>query len=177
MMYFLTIAQQITYSKNLVNLHNVTSYLYSSLVNEEWQDTIRKEFIIQEKEESPFDPFILIAIRFFDKRASKLKSFNRFNNKEERLNIDLVFFVEDYENFNENELLITFCEHLYPILEESLLKYKKRFVRFDVQKFLPYLKNRMEDIKNRKFPFEDRSHTLRNTLEKVKEFKEKYQKE
>lgn len=172
-MKFLSVASQLAYSKKIIGLHNLIDYVKTSLEDNDWQDSIRKEFIYQEKEQSSYNPFVLIAIRFFDERASHLKSFNRFKNKEERLLIDLVFFVEEYENFNDDELVFTFCENLYPILEESLLKYKKRFIHFDVQKFLPYLRNRIEDIKNRKFPFEDSSRTLRWALEITKRFEEK----
>ena len=78
-----------------------------------------------------------------------------------------MFIAEDYEELSNEEIHKKFCDDLYDLLAYYLLKYKKRFTDFDAEAFLPFLKERLLSIKERKFPTWEEEKALRAQQPKV----------
>ena len=78
-----------------------------------------------------------------------------------------MFIAEDYEELSNEEIHKKFCDDLYDLLAYYLLKYKKRFTDFDAEAFLPFLKERLLSIKERKFPTWEEEKALRAKQPKV----------
>ena len=157
----------------------------------EWKD---KDKILRPAAEYPDEIFIqypdkvydIMKFNYFEKvslvirvfpRVTKCKTYARYYKKEEvigeytikkeYLHIDPVFIAEDYEELSNEEIHKKFCDDLYDLLTYYLLKYKKRFTDFDAEAFLPFLKERLLSIKERKFPTWEEEKALRAQQPKV----------
>ncbi len=157
----------------------------------EWKD---KDKILRPAEEYPDEIFtqysdkvskimkinyfrkVSLAIRVFPKDTQnktyvryykKKEIIGKYSIKEEYLHIDPVFIAEDYEELDNEEIHRKLCDDLYHLLEYYLLKYKKRFSDFDIEAFLPFLKERLLSIKERKFPTWEEEKVLRAQQPKV----------
>ena len=157
----------------------------------EWKD---KDKILRPAEEYPDEIFVQypdkvydimkfnyfkkvsLAIRVFP-RVTQCKTYARYYKKEEvigeytikkeYLHIDPVFIAEDYEELSNEEIHKKFCDDLYDLLAYYLLKYKNRFTDFNAEAFLPFLKERLLSIKERKFPTWEEEKALRAQQPKV----------
>lgn len=149
---FLNIGSQLAYSERKCKIfYKNKSYIEDCLSDYEWQKSISEHFITVSN--GVYNIFISLYFRFFDKRASDLKSYAKFKTKEERLIMDMVFFIENYEVYDEDDMRIKLCEDILSFVDGSLKKYNKRFLNFDSEKFLPFFVERIENIKNKSIPF------------------------
>ena len=130
----------------------VISYITHNLYDHEWQDSISEQ--IRKLEKQYHHITFRIVLRLFDVKdieEGNLKSYARYKKKEDKLVIDQMLVLNDYADLSEDEMRIKMCDEVFEYAEKMLLKYKDRFKDFDVIKFIPLLKERIEDIKAHKF--------------------------
>lgn len=148
---FLNTGSQLAYSKKGKIFYKNISYIEDCLSDYKWQKAISEHIITASN--SAYNIFISLYFRFFDKRASNLQSYAKFKTKEERLIIDIVFFVEDYEEYNEDDMRINLCEDISSYVKNILKKYNKKFIDFNCDAFIPFFIERLEKIKNKSILF------------------------
>ena len=90
-------------------------------------------------------------LRIKDIEKSGLKSYARYIQKKDILNIDQILALDEYIELSENEMRHQLCDTYFNRLEEILIKYKKRFQNLDPIAFIPLLRERMLQIKNQEF--------------------------
>ena len=81
------------------------------------------------------------------------ESYAKYIKKDECLIIDPIFTLEDYMNLKEDELREKICNDVLRLLENILTKYRERFNDFDVTVFMPFLRDRVKEIKSGKLPY------------------------
>jgi len=145
---------------------------------EEYSDEIFVQYPDKVYDIMKFNYFkkVSLVIRVFP-RVTQCKTYARYYKKEEvireytikkeYLHIDPVFIAEDYEELSNEEIHRKFCDDLYDLLAYYLLKYKNRFTDFNAEAFLPFLKERLLSIKERKFPTWEEEKALRAQQPKV----------
>ena len=92
---------------------------------------------------------ISIVLRLFNAKDIEdlhIKSYYRYNKQKNYLAIDIVFPLEDYVNLPEREITKRISRELYDYVAFVLPKYEKRLIDFDVNKFLPILKERIDSL-------------------------------
>lgn len=145
---FLTLTYQLGFSENY-SLYKNISYINDCLGDFVWQKNISQKFIVSEK---GYDIFISVCWRFFNKEGLNLKSYAKFKSNQE-LVIDPIFLIEKYKYLPEEEMRKKLCDDIFEIFTNYLIKYKKRFVDFNVDKFLPILQERLTQVKKCEIPF------------------------
>lgn len=145
---FLTVTYQLGFSENR-NIYKNISYINDCLGDFNWQKKVSEEFLVSEK---GYDIFISTCWRLLSKEGLTLRSYAKFKSSQELI-IDPIFLIDDYENLLEEEMRIKLCDDIFCVFQNYLIKYKKRFIGFDVDKFLPILQSRFSEIKKCEIPF------------------------
>ena len=133
-------------------LGKIIDYFCDNLSDIHWQELISKE--TGKNAESQIA--INVILRFFRQKMieeGNLKSYAKYIKKDECLIIDPIFTLEDYMNLNEDELREKICNDVLRLLESILTKYRERFNDFDVTVFMPFLRDRVKEIKSGKLPY------------------------
>lgn len=81
--------------------------------------------------------------------AGNLKSFSRYVKKNDKLVIDQLLVADKYELLSEDETRQAICDDVYSYFEEVILKNKVKFQDFDAISFVPLLKKRFQEIKEK----------------------------
>lgn len=119
----------------------ICDYIYDL----EWQCSVNT--ILRKNTESQRAIFIVLRLLHAkDIEEHNIKSYHRYNKQKNCLAIDIVFPLEDYVNLPESEISKRISRELFDYIAFVLPKYEKRLIDFDVNKFLPILKDRMDYI-------------------------------
>lgn len=117
----------------------ICNYIYDL----EWQYSVNS--ILRKNTECQQAIFIVMRLLHAkDIEEHKIKSYYRYDKIKNRLAIDIVFPLEDYVNLPEREITKCISRELYDYMAFVLPKYEKRLIDFDVNKFLPILKERID---------------------------------
>lgn len=118
-------------------------FVCNYLANWDWQDSIQQKVV-----RSSIDRIrLLIGVRLFKADVMKehnIKSFYRLDKKKGYLIIDMIFPLENYVHLPEREITKRISRDLYDYMAFVLPKYEKRSIDFNVNKFLPILKERID---------------------------------
>lgn len=131
--------------------NKVLDYIIDALNDYTWQESISSKLTNLDQKYSHIA--LGTIIRFYllqNIEAGNLKSFARYIKKDEKLVIDQIIALDNYETLSEEETRNTLCEEIFNYFEEVILKYQDRFQDFDAVKFIPLLKERFEKIKEQK---------------------------
>ena len=74
----------------------------------------------------------------------------RYLKKDDKLIIDQMLTIDKYEDLSEDETRKALCNDIFLYFKEVILKYKDRFLDFNIVAFIPLLEERFGDIKNGK---------------------------
>lgn len=119
----------------------ICDYIYDL----EWQYSVNS--ILRKNTESQRAIFIVLRLLHAkDIEEHNIKSYYRYNKQKNYLGIDIVFPLEDYVNLSEREITKRISWDLYDYMAFVLPKYEKRLIDFDVNKFLPILKDRIDSL-------------------------------
>ena len=117
---------------------------------------------------------LAIVLRLFrreDIKKNSLKSYARYIQKKDILNIDQMLALDEYIELSENEKRCQLCDAVFNRLEEILIKYKERFQNLDSIVLVPLLRERILRIKNQEFTdnyFKSKSFTDAKRVEEIK---------
>ncbi len=118
-------------------------FIGSFLNDPEWQYSVNS--IFRKNTENHRAIFIVLRLLHAkDIEDHNIKSYYRYNKQKNRLAIDIVFPLEDYVNLPERDITKLISRELYDYMAFVLPKYEKRLIDFDVNKFLPILKERID---------------------------------
>ena len=79
--------------------------------------------------------------------------------------------LNEYVNFQEDEMRSKLCDDIFIYLKEMLIKYKDRFQDFDAIAFITLLEEQIKKIKNNEFEdnfYETESYTMLKQAEEIK---------
>lgn len=82
-----------------------------------------------------------------------------------------MFTIEEYIDFPEDEMRKKLCDDIFDYISMMLRKYKDRFHDFDAMAFIPLLKERISQIKNKVFEdnfYETESFVMLKQAEEIK---------
>lgn len=133
-----------------VKQDKVVNYISANLGDMIWQDEISNQ--VQRIDKNHIS--LAVVFRLFrreDIEKSGLKSYARYIQKKDILNIDQILALDEYIELSENEMRHQLCDTYFNRLEEILIKYKKRFQNLDPIAFIPLLRERILQIKNQEF--------------------------
>lgn len=120
----------------------------NSLNDYAWQDRIAPQL---RNLDAQFSHIALgLILRFYHKvnvEKGDLRSLVRYIKKDDKLLVDQILVVDEYEELSEWETRTHLCDDIVSHLEQSLMKYRDRFQDFDAVAFIPFLRERFEDIK------------------------------
>ncbi len=120
-------------------------FIGSFLNDPEWQYSVNS--IFRKTTENHRAIFIVLRLLHAkDIENHNIKSYYRYNKQKNRLAIDIVFPLEDYVNLPERDITKLISRELYDYMAFVLPKYEKRLIDFDVNKFLPILKERIDSL-------------------------------
>ena len=128
----------------------VVNYISANLGDMIWQEEISNQ--VQRIDKNHIS--LAIVFRLFrreDIEKSSLKSYARYIQKKDILNIDQILALDEYIELSEDEMRHQLCDTYFNCLEEILIKYKERFQNLDPIAFIPLLRERMLQIKNQEF--------------------------
>ncbi|WP_202112995.1 MULTISPECIES: hypothetical protein [unclassified Gilliamella] len=170
---FLKITYESRYAgdfENNVKQIKVARYIIDNLNNMMWQESISNQLQKIDKHHTSLS----IILRLFDIKdieEGKLKSYARYKKKEDKLIIDQMLVLNEYVNFQEDEMRIKLCDDIFIYLKEMLIKYKDRFQDFDAIAFITLLEEQIKKIKNNEFEdnfYETESYTMLKQAEEIK---------
>lgn len=153
-----------------VKQDKVVNYIVTNLGDMIWQEEISNQ--VQRIDKHHIS--LAIVLRLFrreDIEKSSLKSYARYIQKKDILNIDQMLALDEYIELSENEMRCQLCDTVFNRLEEILIKYKERFQNFDSIALIPLLRERISRIKNREFTdnyFKSKSFTDAKRVEEIK---------
>ncbi|WP_135454850.1 hypothetical protein [Mycobacterium sp. DL99] len=120
----------------------------NSLNDYAWQDRIAPQL---RNLDAQFSHIALgLILRFYHKvnvEKGDLRSLVRYIKKDDKLLVDQMLVVDEYEELSEWETRTHLCDDIVSHLEQSLMKYRDRFQDFDAVAFIPFLRERFEEIK------------------------------
>jgi hypothetical protein len=170
---FLNIVYESRYAGSFeanVKQNKVVGYISDNLQDIAWQESISDQLQKIDKHHTSLSIFL----RLFDIKdieEGKLKSYARYKQKEDKLIIDQMLVLNEYVNFQEDEMRNKLCNDIFIYLKEMLIKYKDRFQNFEAIPFIPLLKERIERIKNQEFKddyYESASFAMHKKAEEIK---------
>ncbi len=139
-----------TVEKAFIN-RKVLSYIIDGLNDGNWQDSISIKLTTLDPQYSHIA--IDAILRFFlseNIEGGNLKSFYRYQKKDDKLIIDQMLTIDKYDDLSEDETRKALCDDIFLYFKDVILKYKDRFLDFDSVAFIPLLDERFVDIKNGK---------------------------
>lgn len=135
-------------------LKRVANYIIDSLNDLDWQNSISDQLC---KEKCLHrNKTILIVLRLFHQKEideGNLKSYARYKKADDKLIIDQMFVLDDYTNLSEDNMREKLCNDAFYYAEQMLKKYKNRFLDFDATAFIPFLREKFEQIKRNELPY------------------------
>lgn len=126
--------------------NKVVNYISANLGDMIWQEEISNQ--VQRIDKNHIS--LAVVFRLFrreDIEKSGLKSYARYIQKKDILNIDQILALDEYIELSEDEMRHQLCDTYFKRLEEILIKYKKRFQNLDPIAFIPLLRERILQIK------------------------------
>jgi hypothetical protein len=170
---FLKITYESRYAgdfENNVKQNKVLDYIIDNLNNMMWQESISNQLQKIDRHHTSLS----IILRLFDIKdikEGKLKSYARYKQKEDKLVIDQMLVLNEYVDFQEDEMRKKLCDDIFIYLYEMLIKYKDRFQDFDSVAFVSLLEKQIEKIKNNEFEdnfYETESFAMLKQAEEIK---------
>ncbi|WP_433605185.1 hypothetical protein [Prescottella agglutinans] len=76
-----------------------------------------------------------------------LRSLARYIKKDDKLLVDQMLIVDEYEDLSAGETRTRLCDDVVGHLEQTLIRYRDRFQDFDAVAFIPLLGERFDEIK------------------------------
>ncbi|MDH6678216.1 hypothetical protein M2284_002419 [Rhodococcus sp. LBL1] len=138
-----------TAEKATVN-QGILDDVLDSLNDYAWQDRIAPQL---RDLDAQFSHITLgLILRFYHKvnvDKGNLKSLARYIKKDDKLLVDQMLVVDAYEDLSAGETRTQLCDDIVSHLEQALVKYRDRFQDFDAVAFIPLLRARFEEIKQR----------------------------
>lgn len=104
----------------------VVNYISANLGDMIWQEEISNQ--VQRIDKNHIS--LAIVFRLFrreDIEKSSLKSYARYIQKKDILNIDQILALDEYIELSEDEMRHQLCDTYFNCLEEILIKYKREF--------------------------------------------------
>lgn len=139
-----------TVEKAFIN-NSVLDYILNSLNDYTWQDQISSKLRTLNPQYSHITLGTILRLFLLNNiEAGNLKSFSRYIKKDDKLVIDQILVADKYESLSEDETRQAICDEVYNYFEEVILKNKAKFQDFDAATFVPLLKKRFQDIKEKK---------------------------
>ncbi|MFG1784471.1 hypothetical protein ACGFIU_18690 [Rhodococcus oryzae] len=122
--------------------------ILNSLNDYAWQDRIAPQL---RNLDAQFSHIALgLILRFYHKvnvEKGNLRSLVRYIKKDDKLLVDQMLVVDEYEDLSEGETRVQLCDAIVSHLEQDLMRYRDRFQDFDAVAFIPMLRERFEEIK------------------------------
>ena len=153
-----------------VKQDKVVNYIATNLGDMIWQEEISNQ--VQRIDKHHIS--LAIVLRLFrreDIKKNSLKSYARYIQKKDILNIDQMLALDEYIELSENEMRCQLCDAVFNRLEEILIKYKERFQNLDSIVLVPLLRELILRIKNQEFTdnyFKSKSFTDAKRVEEIK---------
>ena len=153
-----------------VKQDKVVNYIATNLGDMIWQEEISNQ--VQRIDKHHIS--LAIVLRLFrreDIKKNSLKSYARYIQKKDILNIDQMLALDEYIELSEIEMRCQLCDAVFNRLEEILIKYKERFQNLDSIVLVPLLRERILRIKNQEFTdnyFKSKSFTDAKRVEEIK---------
>lgn len=131
--------------------NSVIDYILDGLNDYTWQDQISSQLRAVNAQYSHITLGTILRLFLLKHiEAGNLKSFSRYVKKDDKLVIDQMLVADKYESLSEDETRRAICDDVYSYFEEVILKNKAKFQDFDAVAFVPLLKKRFQDIKEKK---------------------------
>jgi len=112
-----------------------------------WQDRISPQL---RNLDAQFSHITLgLILRFYHKvnvEKGDLRSLARYIKKDDKLLVDQMLVVDEYEDLSEGETRTRLCGDIVSHLEQVLIRYSDRFRDFDAVAFIPLLGKRFAEI-------------------------------
>ncbi len=138
-----------TAEKATVN-QGILDDVLDSLNDYAWQDRIAPQL---RNLDARFSHITLgLILRFYHKvnvEEGRLRSLARYIKKDDKLLVDQILVVDEYEHLSEGETRTQLCDDIVSHLEQTLMKYRDRFQDFDADAFIPLLRDRFDEIEQR----------------------------
>lgn len=136
------------------SLRKIVDYIIDSLNDLDWQNSISSRLC----KGGCFhrNKTILITLRLFHQKEieeGSLKSHARYKKVDNKLVIDQMFVLGKYTNLSEDVMREKLCNDAFGYAKEMLEKYSGQFPDFDAMAFIPFLKERFEQIKKNELPY------------------------
>ena len=150
---FLAITSEERYAgsfENTAKQAKVVGYINDNLRNMAWQESISNQLQRVDRHHTSLG-IILRLFNIKDIEKGKLKSYARYIQKKDTLEIDQMLALNEYVDLQECEMRNKLCDVVFDYLKELLIKYKARFQDFDAIAFIPLLEERITRIKNQEF--------------------------
>lgn len=130
--------------------NKVVNYVSANLTDMIWQEEISNQ--VQRIDKNHIS--LAIVLRLFrreDIEKGNLKSYARYIQKKDILNIDQILALDGYIELSEDEMRHQLCDVFFNCLEKILIKYKERFQNLNSIAFIPLLRERILQINNPEF--------------------------
>jgi hypothetical protein len=171
---FLNITSELRYAGSFeanVKQSKVVVYISDNLQSMALQESISNQLQKVNKRHTSLS----IILRLFhreDIEKGKIKSYARFKQKEDKLEIDQMLVLDEYVDLLEDEVRKQLCDVVFNYSKELLIKYKDRFIDFDAISFIPLFEERIKRIKNQEFEddyYESVSFAMQKKAKEIKE--------
>lgn len=145
-----------------VKQDKVVNYIATNLGDMIWQEEISNQ--VQRIDKHHIS--LAIVLRLFrreDIKKNSLKSYARYIQKKDILNIDQMLALDEYIELSENEMRCQLCD--------AVFNRKERFQNLDSIVLVPLLRERILRIKNQEFTdnyFKSKSFTDAKRVEEIK---------
>lgn len=137
-----------TAEKAVIN-QKILDYIIDGLNDGSWQEPISCELTTLNPQYSHI--VLGTILRLFHLKnieTGNLKSFARYMKKDDKLIIDQMLVIDEYESLSEDETRKSLCNDIFLYFKDTILKYKDRFLDFNAVAFIPLLETRFNEIKN-----------------------------
>lgn len=137
-----------TAEKAVIN-QKILDYIIDGLNDWSWQESISCELTTLNPQYSHI--VLGTILRLFHLKnieTGNLKSFARYIKKDDKLIIDQMLVIDEYESLSEDETRKALCNDIFLYFKDTILKYKDRFLDFNAVAFIPLLETRFNEIKN-----------------------------
>ncbi|MDR1273585.1 MAG: hypothetical protein LBK12_03450 [Odoribacteraceae bacterium] len=170
---FLTITSELRYAGSFeanVKQNKVVGYISDNLQSMAWQESVSDQLQKVDRHHTSLS----IILRLFhreDIEKGRLKSYARYIQKKDELEIDQMLVLDEYVDLPEDEMRKQLCDVVFDYVKELLIKYKARFQNFDAIAFISLFEERIKRIKNQEFEddyYESVSFAMQKKAEEIK---------